>query len=112
MLLPSLYIIPCIDTIHHSKKTKRPHHSQPHQGLFDVDVVRERYGAESVEQCNQAYIFHGDGYRNGFLEVETEDYIPVDATPTRDKLTFFEKNEEIPVSVLKKAFDMNDALVL
>jgi transcription elongation factor SPT5 len=111
-LLPSLYVIPRIDTIHRSQKTKRPRRSRPQQALFNADAVRECYGARSVEQRNNAYIFHGNGYRNGFLEVETDDYIPADATPTRDELTFFEKHKEIPVSVLKKAFDMNDALVL
>ena len=111
-LLLSLHVIPHIDTIHRSQKTKRSHHSRPQQALFNVDAVKEYYGAESVEQRSYAYIFHGDGYRNGFLKVETEDYVPADAIPTRDELTFFKKDEEIPVSVLKKAFDMNNALVL
>ena len=111
-LLPSLYVIPRIDTIHHLQNTKRPRRSQPQQALFNANAVRKCYGAESVEQRNAVHIFHGDGYRNGFLEVETEDYVPADAIPTRDELTFFEKNERIPVSVLKNAFDMNDALAL
>lgn len=111
-LLPSLHVIPRIDTIQRSQNTKRSRHSRPQQALFNADAVKGCYGAKSVEQRNYAYIFRGDGYRNGFLKVETEDYVPADAIPTRHELTFFEKNEEIPVSVLKKAFDMNDALVL
>ncbi|MDT7543821.1 MAG: transcription elongation factor [Acidobacteriota bacterium] len=67
--LVTVYVVPRI----HMLDRKRKRHSEliP-AGLFHPETVKSIYGADSVERRNAVYVFKGDIFRNGLLELEVD----------------------------------------
>jgi ribosomal protein L24 len=111
-IITTLLIIPRIPTNIYPTNEKRKRYDRPVQALFDPRTIRTCYGEESVKKRNISYLFKGDIYIDGFLRLETDEFIHDDTLPTREELVLFEKLPYIPAAFIQHTYNAIDVLAL
>ena len=106
-LSATVIVIPRIDfnsLAANTGKRKRGH--RPIQSLFDANKVAAAYGRESVQRRNPGvFIFKGDIYKDGYLELEVES-LRAEATPSKEELLSFGFCPLIPLDFVKRNLDL------
>lgn len=110
-LLPTLWIIPRLPTSASglSNKGKKGCYQRPQQALFDPGVIRRTWGSTSVKTRDEALFFKKKMYCEGFLVLKTDDFAREDVLPTREELSFFQRNLSIPRGFIQATYSAIDA---
>lgn len=89
--LVTVYVVPRIHML--DRKRKRYSELTP-AGLLDVEQVKLIYGADSVEKRNAVYVFKGEIFRNGLLELvlHPTDISSMDVLATQSELDVFRRS--------------------
>ncbi|KAF5378261.1 hypothetical protein D9615_008694 [Tricholomella constricta] len=80
--------------------------TRPQQALFDVDKIKEIWGHESVETRNQAFLFRGKLFLDGYLCLQTDDFHPDAAIPSLDEIALFRHWKSIPKEFLAHTLEI------
>ncbi|KAF5373994.1 hypothetical protein D9615_009895 [Tricholomella constricta] len=70
--------------------------TRPEQNFFEVDKMKEIWGHKSIERRNQAFLFKGKVFLDGYLCLQTDDFYPEAAIPSPDELELFRRSKSIP----------------
>ncbi|KAG5634282.1 hypothetical protein H0H81_002546 [Sphagnurus paluster] len=66
-------------------KGKQKQKTQHSQGLFNQRLIKQLYGASSIERRNQVFLFQGRCFKDRYEELFTGDFLPEEAFPTVDE---------------------------
>ena len=106
-LSATVIVILCIDfnsLAGNTGKRKRSH--CPIRSLFDANKVAAAYGRESVQRRNTGvFIFKGDIYKDGYLELEVES-LRTKVTLSKEELLSFRFCPLIPPDFVKHSLDL------
>ncbi|KAF5366887.1 hypothetical protein D9615_010544 [Tricholomella constricta] len=80
--------------------------TRPQQALFDADKIKKIWGHESVETRNQAFVFRGNLFLDGYLCLETDDFHPDAAIPSLDEIALFRHSKSIPEEFLAHTLEI------
>lgn len=92
--LATVMVVPRLDYSGRPKskkgKGKERQKTRDPQALFNPRLIRQLYGASSVETRNQTFVYKGRYFKDGYEELYTGDFLPEEAFPTLDELEPFE----------------------